>query len=139
MRERAATRRAAVVALVLAGCVGCDHATKQLAQQALREAGSASILLDAVQFELAYNTGGFLSGSGASLLGLGLVAGGGAANWLDRVLNAGAVTDFVRIDLGVARTGIFNLADVFVLAGAALFLLAQTGGASPPESPGRDA
>jgi signal peptidase II len=63
--------------------------------------------------------------SGASLVGLALVAGGGAANWLDRLLHGGAVTDFVSLGLGPVRTGIFNLADVHILAGAALLLLAH--------------
>ncbi|HEY8123705.1 MAG TPA: signal peptidase II, partial [Myxococcota bacterium] len=41
----------------------------------------------------------------------------------DRVLNAGAVTDFVSLGVGPLRTGIFNLADVAIMAGAALLLL----------------
>jgi signal peptidase II len=59
----------------------------------------------------------------ASLAGLALLCGGGLANWLDRVLNAGAVTDFVSLGFGVLRTGIFNVADVAILAGAALLLV----------------
>ena len=61
--------------------------------------------------------------SRAALSGLGLIAGGGLANWLDRVLNAGAVTDFVSLGLGPLRTGVFNVADVAVMAGAALLIL----------------
>lgn len=57
-----------------------------------------------------------------ALLGLALVAGGGLANWLDRLLNGGAVTDFVSVGLGPLRTGVFNVADVAVMAGAALLL-----------------
>lgn len=60
-----------------------------------------------------------------ALVGLGLVAGGGLANWLDRFLHAGAVTDFVSIGIGPLRTGIFNVADVAVMAGAALLILAS--------------
>jgi len=55
--------------------------------------------------------------------GLGLVAGGGIANWLDRLVNDGAVTDFVSLGLGPLRTGIFNVADVAILLGLALVLL----------------
>ncbi|MFI5319469.1 MAG: signal peptidase II [Myxococcota bacterium] len=58
-----------------------------------------------------------------ALAGLALLCGGGLANWLDRVLNAGAVTDFVSLGVGPLRTGIFNLADVAIMAGAALLLL----------------
>lgn len=49
---------------------------------------------------------------------LGLVAGGGLGNWIDRLLNGGSVTDFVSLNLGILRTGIFNVADVAVMAGA---------------------
>lgn len=61
--------------------------------------------------------------SGARLVGLGLVAGGGVANWLDRVLDDGHVTDFVSVGVGALRTGVFNVADVAILAGVALLLL----------------
>jgi signal peptidase II len=60
------------------------------------------------------------------LAALALVAGGGLGNWLDRLLHEGRVTDFVSIGFGPVRTGIFNLADVLVLAGVCtLLLLAQ--------------
>jgi signal peptidase II len=62
---------------------------------------------------------------GASLVGLGLVAGGGLANWIDRLVHGGAVTDFVSLGLGGLRTGIFNVADVSVLAGVVVLLLAS--------------
>ena len=66
--------------------------------------------------------------SGWSLLGLSLVAGGGIANWLDRLQHGGAVTDFVSVGLGPLRTGVFNLADVSIVFGMALLLLSlQTG------------
>jgi signal peptidase II len=60
-----------------------------------------------------------------SLIGLGLVAGGGLANWLDRLVHGGVVTDFVSLGLGGLRTGIFNVADVSVLAGVVVLLLAS--------------
>ena len=62
--------------------------------------------------------------SRAALAGLALVTGGGLANWLDRLVNAGAVTDFVSLGFGPLRTGIFNLADVALMAGAALLIFA---------------
>jgi signal peptidase II len=61
--------------------------------------------------------------SGWSLVGLSIVAGGGLANWLDRLQHGGAVTDFVSVGLGPVRTGVFNLADVCIVAGVALLLL----------------
>ena len=59
------------------------------------------------------------------LLGVALLAGGGLGNWLDRLLHQGAVTDFVSLGVGGLRTGVFNVADVAVLAGIALVLLAR--------------
>ena len=58
----------------------------------------------------------------AALVGLALIAGGGLGNWLDRVLQAGTVTDFVSLGVGPLRTGIFNAADVFIVLGCALLL-----------------
>jgi signal peptidase II len=52
-----------------------------------------------------------------------LLAGGGLGNWLDRLAHHGLVTDFVSIGLGPIRTGIFNLADLAVVAGALLLFL----------------
>lgn len=71
-----------------------------------------------------------------SLIGLALVAGGGLANWLDRMLHGGTVTDYVSLGVGGMRTGIFNLADLAIMAGVALFLFA--GNRSEPAAPERD-
>jgi signal peptidase II len=38
-------------------------------------------------------------------------------------LNDGLVTDFVSLGVGPLRTGIFNVADVCIVAGALLFVL----------------
>lgn len=61
--------------------------------------------------------------SRALLFGLALVTGGGLANWLDRLLHAGTVTDFVSLGVGGLRTGVFNLADVAIFAGIGVLLL----------------
>jgi signal peptidase II len=58
----------------------------------------------------------------ASLVGVALIAGGGLGNWLDRLLHGGLVTDFVSIGAGPLRTGVFNGADVFLVAGVLLIL-----------------
>jgi len=71
--------------------------------------------------------------SGWSLVGLAFVAGGGLANWIDRLQHGGAVTDFVSFGLGPFRTGVFNLADVSIVAGVALLLLLSL---KPGDSPG---
>ena len=70
----------------------------------------------------------------AQVVAFGLVAGGGIANWLDRVRDDGAVTDFVSLGLGPLRTGIFNVADLAIVAGLFVFLLAGAGGARKPSA-----
>jgi signal peptidase II len=47
-----------------------------------------------------------------------LVLAGGVGNQLDRVLQAGLVTDFINLGVGPLRTGIFNVADVAITCGA---------------------
>lgn len=54
-------------------------------------------------------------------LGLGLILGGGVSNLIDRVA-LGTVVDFLNVGIGPLRTGIFNMADVAVMAGAACLL-----------------
>jgi signal peptidase II len=57
------------------------------------------------------------------VLGLGLLAGGGLSNWMDRLVNGGAVTDFMVFGIGPLHTGVFNVADVAVMAGSGILLL----------------
>jgi signal peptidase II len=52
-----------------------------------------------------------------------LVIGGGIGNLIDRVLFGGGVTDFMNLGVGSLRTGIFNVADVWIVIGAGLLLL----------------
>ena len=59
----------------------------------------------------------------APALGLALVLGGGFGNLVDR-LTRGPVTDFLVLRLGPFHTGVFNVADAAILAGAALALVA---------------
>jgi signal peptidase II len=55
-------------------------------------------------------------------LAAGLMLGGGIANLLDR-LPDGLVTDYVILSAGPVRTGVFNLPDAAILAGAVLWLI----------------
>lgn len=48
--------------------------------------------------------------------------GGGIGNIYDR-LRFGSVTDFLHIDFGLFRTGVFNFADVSIMIGVSLLLL----------------
>jgi len=60
-----------------------------------------------------------------SLLALSLVFVGGFSNFIDRALNDGAVVDFVNMGIGGLRTGIFNVADVYIMIGAGLIIFGQ--------------
>jgi signal peptidase II len=62
--------------------------------------------------------------SGAEAVGLALVCSGGVSNLIDRLAH-GTVIDFLNVGLGPVRTGIFNVADMAVLAGIAVFLVAH--------------
>lgn len=59
-----------------------------------------------------------------SLVGFSLIIGGGVANIFDRVVY-GSVTDFLYINLGFFKTGIFNIADLSVTTGMILILIAS--------------
>lgn len=50
------------------------------------------------------------------IFGLTCIIGGGVGNVLDRI-TYGSVTDFMHLDFGIIRTGIFNMADVSILMG----------------------
>ncbi len=50
----------------------------------------------------------------------GLILGGGGSNIFDRILE-GHVVDFMNMGIGQLRTGIFNVADMAIMAG--LFML----------------
>ena len=57
-------------------------------------------------------------------LGIALFVAGGISNWVDRVFR-GSVVDFLNVGVGWLRTGIFNLADVAIMLGIAIFLLIE--------------
>jgi signal peptidase II len=52
-----------------------------------------------------------------------LIAGGGIGNLIDRIVHDGLVTDFLNVGIGALRTGIFNLADMLIIAGALVLVL----------------
>jgi len=56
------------------------------------------------------------------VLGICFVIGGGLGNLFDRV-RYGAVTDFLHIDFFIFKTGIFNLADVSIMAGMIMIII----------------
>ena len=67
------------------------------------------------------------------MVALSCIFSGGASNLYDRALNNGAVVDFLNIGIGPLRTGIFNIADMAILFGAGLFLIASWTGTDTEE------
>ena len=54
---------------------------------------------------------------------LSLILAGGGSNLYDRLSHDGRVVDFVTLGAGGIRTGIFNLADLAIIAGASLLAI----------------
>jgi len=63
--------------------------------------------------------------SGGLLIGAALMWAGGLSNLVDRVVR-GHVVDFINLGVGPVRTGIFNIADVAIMAGVALIFVEST-------------
>jgi signal peptidase II len=133
------------VALVAAGVVAFDQATKALVRATIDQ-GDREAVLPGVEIVHTRNTGvafGALSGGGGvvtvvialallALLGYfathvrrplfwlptGMLLGGAIGNVIDRV-RAGAVTDFVQIPLGFPA---FNVADMSITIGVVVLL-----------------
>jgi len=49
-----------------------------------------------------------------------LFISGGIGNLIDRAFNHGGVVDFMYMDVGRFHTGIFNVADIFIMVAAAI-------------------
>lgn len=79
--------------------------------------GTGLLLLGMVGIALRFRWHGW------RLMGVCLVLAGGASNWVDRVAR-GSVVDFMNVGVGPLRTGIFNVADVAIMAGVAVLVLA---------------
>ena len=58
-----------------------------------------------------------------AFFGIAFVMAGGASNLIDRITRNGLVTDFLTLRCGPLHTGVFNVADVFVMLGIVLFVL----------------
>ena len=53
------------------------------------------------------------------------IALGGASNLIDRVFREGHVVDYLILNLGSVHTGVFNIADIAIMAGAAVLLVSE--------------
>jgi len=60
--------------------------------------------------------------SASALVGAGLFVAGGTSNLIDRVLH-GSVIDFMNVGIGSVRTGIFNVADMALMLGLAVYFV----------------
>ena len=60
----------------------------------------------------------------AVFISLAYILAGGIGNLIDRIANNGQVIDFLNIGIGTIRTGIFNVADVGVMAGTLVLFFA---------------
>ncbi len=150
--------RVAVFVIVLGASVGCDQATKVMANETLKGGPARVYLGDIFRLQFATNEGAFLS-LGASLspqarywvltvavgllllgitiysltskkldawqvAGYAMIAGGGFSNWVDRARFDGRVVDFMNMGIGQSlRTGIFNVADLAILAGIGVLVI----------------
>ncbi len=56
--------------------------------------------------------------------GYALILAGGMSNMIDRIM-AGVVIDFMNMGVGGIRTGIFNVADMAIMAGLGLIVLSH--------------
>ena len=52
---------------------------------------------------------------------IALIVGGGVSNLIDRLRYGGYVVDFLNVGIGPLRTGIFNVADMAIMAGVILW------------------
>ncbi len=68
------------------------------------------------------------------VLGIALVFAGGVSNLADRIVLEGFVVDFMNLGIGTLRTGIFNVADIAIMAG--FFVLLFSGFADLKKAPG---
>lgn len=63
-------------------------------------------------------------------VGLVMFIAGGLSNLIDRVA-MGSVIDFMNLGIGPIRTGIFNVADVAIMAGVILLIIDNRRGKNP--------
>jgi len=92
----------------------------------LSQGARTGILVFGVSLILVAATSAVLLARRATLLavmGAALLVGGGLSNLLDRLFRDGVVVDYLRLGEPPLVTGIFNLADVLLLAGAAMMAL----------------
>jgi signal peptidase II len=88
-------------------------------REAIFRGGVACMLLALLAYAL------FFAPSPWSVCAASLVFAGGASNLADRFLYDGYVLDFINVGIASLRTGIFNVADVAVMAGILMLLIGE--------------
>lgn len=76
-------------------------------------------------------------GAWQPIVALSLICGGGIGNLVDRLRHHGYVVDYLNIGIGSLRTGIFNVADVALMAGIILIIIQQSAVKRPVDRRGR--
>jgi signal peptidase II len=69
-------------------------------------------------------------------ISLSLIVAGGIGNLIDRAYK-GSVTDFMNVGIGWLRTGVFNVADMAIMAGIFIMLLASYFAPNPDGATGK--
>jgi len=100
------------------GFLGMGSDLPEAARTALFTVGTGLMLAALVAAALHYRWRGWL------LVGAALVAAGGVSNWVDRLLR-GSVVDFIVIGIGPLQTGVFNVADVAIMLGVGMLMVAE--------------
>jgi len=67
-----------------------------------------------------------------TLIAIVLIIAGGLGNLYDRI-HFGSVTDFAHIDFWIFETGVFNVADMYIMAGTFMIVLHAWFGKKPEE------
>ena len=68
-----------------------------------------------------------------TLVAVSLFVAGGIGNLIDRLANDGRVIDFMQVGVGWLRTGVFNVADMAIMAGVGLMVLSMLRNPVPKE------
>lgn len=91
------------------------HSLPDVLRYSLFSVGVCFMLIGALTFALLSKSGNF-----SMVLAISLFVAGGIGNLIDRIMHNGSVVDFLNVGIGPLRTGIFNIADVAIMGGAAL-------------------
>lgn len=89
-------------------------------RDALFQGGVGVVLLGMLVYLLRANTL-----DRQTVIGFSLFLAGGGSNLIDRVRFDGAVLDFLNVGIGSLRTGIFNVADMYIMAAAGYLLFIE--------------